>query len=153
MAKILIGNIKMPLANNLTTTNAGTAALDAAQGKVLADKIEKNAENVTQLNSNSNNPITSDYFDFSVCQKGAVKCIYDRGYALQTKKAMSANTTYELYILLNDVTKPIIRIDKYVVLRDGIVAQLLIETNGTISITPMVDIPANTYIRLCEVYL
>ena len=45
MAKILIGNIKTPLANNLTTTDVGVAALDAAQGKVLDDKI-------TQLNSN-----------------------------------------------------------------------------------------------------
>lgn len=52
MAKILIGNIKTPLANNLTTTDAGAAALDAAQGKVLDDKIAKNAGDVAQLNSN-----------------------------------------------------------------------------------------------------
>lgn len=86
MAKILIGNIKTPLVNNLAATEAGVAALDAAQGKVLDDKIAKNAENVAQLNSNSNNSITSDYFDFSVSQKGAVKCINDRGYALLTKR-------------------------------------------------------------------
>ena len=52
MAKILIGNIKTPLANNLTTTDVGVAALDAAQGKVLDDKIAKNADDVAQLNSN-----------------------------------------------------------------------------------------------------
>lgn len=72
---------------------------------------------------------------------------------MQTKMAMSANTAYELYTLSDDVMKPIIRFDKYVVLRDGIVAQLLIETTGKISITPMADIPTGTYIRFAEIYI
>lgn len=40
MSRILIGNVRDKLINNLLTTKAGTGALDAAQGKVLKDLVE-----------------------------------------------------------------------------------------------------------------
>ena len=40
MSKILIGNVRDKLINNLLVTKAGTGALDAAQGKVLKDLVE-----------------------------------------------------------------------------------------------------------------
>lgn len=42
MARLLIGNVRHPLINNLTTDTPGSGALDAAQGKVLeGKKIDK----------------------------------------------------------------------------------------------------------------
>ena len=42
MSRILIGNVRNKLINNLLATKAGTGALDAAQGKVLkAADVEK----------------------------------------------------------------------------------------------------------------
>ncbi len=40
MASLLIGNVRNPLINNVTTTTPGQGALDAAVGKVLQDEIE-----------------------------------------------------------------------------------------------------------------
>lgn len=40
MSRILIGNVRDKLVNNLLATKAGTGALDAAQGKVLKDLVE-----------------------------------------------------------------------------------------------------------------
>ena len=40
MSRILIGNVRDKLINNLLATKAGTGALDAAQGKVLKDLVE-----------------------------------------------------------------------------------------------------------------
>ena len=39
MSRILIGNVRDKLINNLLATKAGTGALDAAQGKVLKDLV------------------------------------------------------------------------------------------------------------------
>ena len=39
MSRILIGNVRDKLVNNLLATKAGTGALDAAQGKVLKDLV------------------------------------------------------------------------------------------------------------------
>lgn len=38
MSRILIGNVRNPIIDNLTTTESGAGALDARQGKVLDDK-------------------------------------------------------------------------------------------------------------------
>lgn len=40
LSRILIGNVRDKLINNLLATKAGTGALDAAQGKVLKDLVE-----------------------------------------------------------------------------------------------------------------
>ena len=40
MSRILIGNVRDKLVNNLLATKAGIGALDAAQGKVLKDLVE-----------------------------------------------------------------------------------------------------------------
>ena len=40
MSRILIGNVRDKLVNNLQATKAGTGALDALQGKVLKDLVE-----------------------------------------------------------------------------------------------------------------
>lgn len=44
VARILIGNVRVPLANNTTTETPGIYALDAHQGKVIDEKIDKIAE-------------------------------------------------------------------------------------------------------------
>lgn len=79
--------------------------------------------------------------------------MHDRGYTLQTKKAMSANSTYQLYTIPNVAMRPIINVDKYIVLRSGTFAILSINTDGKIAITPTSDIPESTFIRFCELYV
>ena len=44
MARILIGNVRVPLADNTTTATPGIYALDAHQGKVIGEKIDKIAK-------------------------------------------------------------------------------------------------------------
>lgn len=44
VARILIGNVRVPLADNTTTATPGIYALDAHQGKVIGEKIDKIAK-------------------------------------------------------------------------------------------------------------
>ena len=127
MAKILIGNIKTPLANNLTTTDVGVAALDAAQGKVLDDKI-------TQLNSNLR---AAPQTGISV-NDGRVQTNYSAAYKIGnlciividvSLKAIATYSEVELLYLPTSI-KGGRTYSKSITTRSGIPATLKIDTNN-----------------------
>ena len=134
MAKILIGNIKTPLANNLTTTDAGAAALDAAQGKVLDDKIAKNAGDVAQLNSNLR---AAPQTEISV-NDGRVQTNYSAAYKIGnlciividvSLKAIATYSEVELLYLPTSI-KGGRTYSKSITTRSGIPVTLKIDTNN-----------------------
>ena len=60
MAKVLIGNVKPTLINNLTTQTAGQGALDAACGYELDTKVSQNDVEIRNLITTQREEITSD---------------------------------------------------------------------------------------------
>ena len=61
MSRILIGNVRDELVNNLLATEAGTGALDAAQGKVLKDLVESVLGQQADVYSNEKTYAVGDY--------------------------------------------------------------------------------------------
>lgn len=70
MSRILIGNVRDKLVNNLLATKAGTGALDAAQGKVLKDLVES----VLGQQADAYNKKTYAVGDYCIYENALYKC-------------------------------------------------------------------------------
>ena len=70
MSRILIGNVRDKLVNNLLATKAGTGALDAAQGKALKDLVES----VLGQQADAYNKKTYAVGDYCIYENALYKC-------------------------------------------------------------------------------
>lgn len=96
------------LANNTSTTTAGQYALDARQGKTLADLIATNTESINQLNSKTLyraiNVLSQLSASSYITPTGGSLYMFGNRVALlyitaTVKTAMTAGTQYDLMVL------------------------------------------------------
>lgn len=131
------------IANNQTTTTAGYA-LDARQGKALADKYD-------QLNSNVNGNSTyiNNYLSFNLLVKSGIKYIRCSGYPSQN---MAANTNYSIGTLPVDY-RPSYNIYQDVNIGSDIYVRIYLRTNGGFELRPLQNMTTNTGVNVNLTYM